>query len=132
MEYIQWDKSIKVNVPKIDKQHKKMVDITNQLHRFVEANDSTQIKKNLKILVDDLKIHFDTENKLMTESKLPYFISHKLEHDRFFHKMNGLYLNVKTGKQKLTMDNLKSIKIWFFNHMDFKDRVLADHIIANS
>jgi len=132
MGYIQWNKSVKVNVPIIDKQHKNMVELTNKLHDFVETNNNTQIKKNLEFLIDDLKIHFETENKMMTDSKLPNFISHKLEHDRFYNKMNGLYLSVKTGKQKLTLEDLKSVKIWFFNHMDFKDRVLADHILANS
>ena len=132
MGYIQWSKDIKVNVPKIDEQHKKMVDLTNQLHDLIDTNNTVQIKKNLKMMVEDLKIHFETENKLMEETKLPNFISHKLEHERFYNKMNGLYQNIKIGKQKLTLNDLKSVKIWFFNHMDFKDRKLADHINSHS
>jgi len=132
MGYIQWSKAIKVNVPKIDEQHKKIVELTNQLHDLIDTNDTAQIKKNLKMMVEDLKIHFETENKLMVETKLPNFISHKLEHERFYNKMNGLYQNIKIGKQKLTISDLKSVKIWFFNHMDFKDRKLADHINSHS
>ena len=29
-------------------------------------------------------------------------------------------------------DDLKVVKIWFFNHIDFKDKALADHINAFS
>lgn len=128
MEFIHWDKSVKVDIPIMDEQHKEMVDYTNRLYELIESNEKNEIKKILKLLIENLKTHFDTENQLMEDSKLPNFISHKLEHERFYNKMNGIYLNVKTGKQNLTRDNLKSIKVWFFNHMDFKDKKLAHHI----
>lgn len=130
MEFIHWDKKVEVDVPIIDEQHKHMIDCTNELYDLIEADNKAQIKKTLKKLIDELKLHFSTENKLMDESKLPNFISHKLEHERFYNKMNGIYLNVKTGKKNLTMDDLRSIKIWFFNHMDFKDKKLAAHLLS--
>jgi hemerythrin len=116
----------------LDDQHKRLVGLTNQLHNLLETNKNIQIKKTFKKIVDDLEIHFETEEKLMKESKLPLFFSHTLEHERFHNKLNTLYLEVKSGEKKLTLDDLKVIKIWFFNHIDFKDKALADHINAYS
>lgn len=131
MGFIKWSKSIELNVPILDQQHKIMVDLTNQLHELLETNSKTKIKKTLKSIVDETKIHFETEDKLMEETKLPLFFSHKQEHERFYNKLNKLYDEVNSGK-KLTLDDLKIMKIWFFNHMDFKDKSLAKHIIAHS
>ncbi|VAX26379.1 hypothetical protein MNBD_IGNAVI01-1918 [hydrothermal vent metagenome] len=128
MEFIKWSKEVELNIPILDKQHKKMVKLTNQLYKDLESNKKTEIKKTLKLIIDDVKNHFDTEEKLIDESKLPNFISHKLEHQRFYNKISGLYQNIKAGKSQLTMDDLKSVKVWFFNHMDFKDKKLAEHI----
>lgn len=131
MGFIQWSKSVELNVPILDKQHKIMVDLTNQLHDLLETRNKTKIKETLKNIVAETKIHFETEDKLMEESKLPLFFSHKQEHERFYNKLNKLYEEVKSGR-KLTLDDLKIMKIWFFNHLDFKDKSLAEHIIAHS
>jgi len=130
MEFIKWSKEVELKVPIIDKQHKNMVKLTNQLHKEFEADKKTQIKKTLKRIVDDTKHHFETEEKLIEEYNMQNFISHKLEHQRFYNKINGLYQNIKAGKTKLTIDDLKSIKVWFFNHLDFKDKKLAEHILS--
>ncbi len=132
MDFIQWSKSVVLNVPILDEQHKNMVDLTNQLHGLLETKNKTQINKTLKSILDEMEIHFETEDKLMKESKLPLFFSHKLEHERFYNKLNNIYFRVESGEKQLTLDNLKMIKIWFFNHIEFKDRSLADHVIANS
>jgi len=130
MEFIKWSKEVELNVPIIDKQHKNMVKLTNQLYKELEANKKAQIKKILKLIVDDTKHHFETEERLIEEYKMENFISHKLEHQRFLNKINGVYQNIKVGKSELTIDDLNSIKVWFFNHIDFKDSKLAEHILS--
>ena len=132
MDFIQWNKSVELSVPILDEQHKAMVDLTNQLHNLLETNNKAQINKTLKSILDEMEIHFETEDKLMKESKLPLFFSHKLEHERFYNKLYNLHFEVESGKKQLSLDDLKMLKIWFFNHIEFKDRSLADHILANS
>ncbi|MEN8192896.1 MAG: bacteriohemerythrin [Bacteroidota bacterium] len=130
MAYIDWDKSVEVNVPIIDEQHKGMVDQANEMYELLETKNKSKIIKIFKLLINDLKVHFDTEEKLMEEYKLPNFISHKLEHERFYNKMNSLYQNVKSDRQEFTREELKTLKIWFFNHIDFKDKELGEHIVS--
>ena len=132
MDFIQWNESVILNVPIMDEQHKNMADLTNQLHDLLETNKKAQINKIFKSILDDMLVHFETEDKLMKESKLPLFFSHKLEHERFHNKLNKIYLEIQSGRKQLTLDDLKLMKIWFFNHIDGKDRILADHILANS
>ena len=71
-------------------------------------------------------------NDNLQESKIPFYISHKLEHDRFYTKINTLQRQITSGKVSLTLEDLKFVKIWFYNHIEFKDRQLAEFLIEKN
>ena len=132
MSFLDWNDAAITNHLTIDKDHKKMVDDTNKLHALVISNKKERANKLFLKIVDDLKIHFETEERLMNESKIPLYISHKLEHDRFFNKISALQKSIESEKVELNLDHLKIVKIWFYNHIDFKDRKLAEYLIENN
>jgi len=132
MSFLDWNDAAITNHPTMDKEHKKMVDDTNKLYSFVTSNKKEKANKLFLKIVDDLKIHFETEERLMKESKIPLYISHKLEHDRFFNKISALQKSIDSGKEILGIEHLKIVKIWFYNHIDFKDRKLAEYLIENN
>ena len=132
MSFLDWNDAAITNHPTMDKEHKKMVDDTNKLYSYVTTNKNEKANKLFSKIVDDLKIHFETEERLMKESKIPLYISHKLEHERFFNKISALQKSISAGKEILNLDHLKIVKIWFYNHIDFKDRALAEFLIENN
>lgn len=125
MNYVEWDEIAIVNYTTIDKEHKIMVEDTNKLYLYVTSNKVEKANKLLFKIVQDLKHHFETEDSLMLKSKIPQYISHKLEHERFYKKIREILTRIESGKDTLTIDHLKIVKIWFFNHLKFKDRPLA-------
>ncbi len=64
----------------------------------------------------------------MLKSKIPQYISHKLEHERFYNKIRDIQIRINAGKEALSLEHLKIIKTWFFNHLDFKDKQLANFL----
>ncbi len=132
MNFIKWNEEAKVNHTAMDKEHKTMVDDTNKLYKFVTTNKTNEANKLLLKIVEDLKTHFEAEDNYMVKSKIPQYISHKLEHERFYNKIRDLQIRINTGKEALTIDHLKIVKIWFYNHIDFKDRQLADFLNENN
>jgi hemerythrin len=128
MSYIEWDDISIVNHSTIDREHKKMVDDTNKIHIYLTTNKTEKANKLLLKIVDDLKKHFEVEEALMLKSKIPQYISHKLEHERFYKKIKDILTRIEAGKETLTLDHLKVVKTWFFNHLDFKDRPLANFL----
>ena len=132
MSFLDWNDAAITNHTKIDKEHKQMVDDTNKLYSLVTSNKNEKANKVFLKIVDDLKSHFETEERLMEESKIPFYISHKLEHERFYNKIRTLHKSIASGKEVLSVDHLKIVKIWFYNHIDFKDRALAEFLIEHN
>ncbi len=128
MNFIEWNEKAKVNHIAMDKEHKKMVNNTNKLHTLVTSNKNDKANKLFLKIVEDLKIHFDSENTYMLKSKIPQYISHKLEHERFYNKIRDIQIRINAGKEALSLEHLKIIKTWFFNHLDFKDKQLANFL----
>jgi hemerythrin len=132
MSFLDWNKDVILNHTTIDSEHKNMVDDTNELYNLVESEKTEEANALLVKIVEDLKGHFETEERLMKESKIPYFISHKLEHERFYKKISLLQRKIDAKKVNLSIDDLKFVKIWFLNHMEFKDRQLAEYLIEKN
>ena len=132
MSFLDWNEATITNHATIDKDHKKMLDDTNKLYSYVTSNKTERANKLLMKIVDELQIHFETEDRLMMESKIPLYISHKLEHERFYNKIRALQKSIESGKEVLSVAHLKIVKIWFYNHIDFKDRPLAEFLIENN
>lgn len=132
MNFIEWDELAIVNHASMDREHKKMVDDTNKLYELVVGKKTERANKLLNKIVDDFKTHFESENLLMKKSKIPSYISHILEHERFYNKIRDLKIKIDAGKENLTVAHLKIVRIWFFNHLKFKDRNLANYLNANS
>jgi len=128
MNLIEWSEGSKVNIKIIDMQHQQMVNTVNELYSFLGAQKIEATKYLVKKLVNDTKVHFDTEDKLMKESKFVSYISHKLEHDRFEKDINSFYNGFIKGEIEVNLEFLKTIKRWFFNHIEINDRKLAVHI----
>ena len=132
MSFLDWNKEVILNHATIDAEHKNMVDDTNKLYDLIDAEKMDEANVLLLKIVEDLNVHFATEERLMKESKIPFFISHKLEHDRFYKKISLLQRKIESGKVVLSLGDLKFVKIWFFNHIEFKDRQLADYCIEKN
>lgn len=132
MNFIEWNDEAKVNHIAMDKEHKKMVDDTNKLYTLVTSNKTDKAEKLLLKIVEDFKIHFKSEDEYMVKSKIPQYISHKLEHERFYNKIRDLQIRIASGKEALSLDHLKVVKIWFYNHIDFKDKHLARFLNENN
>jgi hemerythrin len=122
MSFIDWSEEENVKIEIIDEQHKNIVSLINELYEILGSSRNFLEKNLLERLLKNLRVHFDTEEKLMKESKFPNFISHKMEHDRFFNKIQNFYAQYENGDEKLNLELLNSIKRWLFNHLEINDR----------
>ncbi|MCF6269921.1 MAG: bacteriohemerythrin [Melioribacteraceae bacterium] len=132
MSFLDWNDEAILNHPTLDKEHKKMVDDTNKLYSYVVSKKNKKANELFFEIIENLQLHFETEDRLMKESKIPLYISHKLEHERFLSKISSLQKSIDAGKEILSVEHLKLVKTWFYNHMKFKDRALAEFLIKHN
>ena len=121
MRFIELTEKDKINVAEIDKQHESVASIISEIHDRLNSEED-EVQKLLKKLIEELEIHFETEEKLMKENRFPGYISHKLEHDRFYNQTLQSVKRYKENKSSLNAETLERIKRWFFNHLEINDR----------
>ena len=127
MDFITWTEMDSVKVDVIDDQHKAMIAIINKLYENLTNSDKKVTERLLDELNSNLDVHFKTEEKCMLETNYHGYISHKLEHDRFFNKIQGFIDNFKKGNSSVTLELLNSFRNWFHNHLELNDKKCGEY-----
>lgn len=123
MALIKWDESLSVGVQEIDNQHKKLVEIINELH------DAMKEGKGRKLLGDIIKrmeeytvYHFGTEEKHFVEFHYEQAESHKAEHRGFIAKVEDFQKRFSESNIELTIEVMNFLKDWLLNHIKVSDK----------
>lgn len=118
MALFLWDDSFNVNVKQIDEQHKKLVDILNNLHDAMKLGKGRQILGNVFAeLIRYSEVHFTTEEKLMSAYNYNEYDSHKLIHNGLAKKVMEFQKKFQQGQNIFTMEVMDFLKNWLQNHI---------------
>lgn len=126
MSYMDWDQKFSVNVKEIDNQHKKLVDMVNELHEAMKMGKGKDImEKVLAELVNYTASHFATEERLMTQYSYPQFALHKTEHDKLVQQVLSFQKDFNSGKVAITLDLMTFLRDWLANHILGTDKKIG-------
>ncbi len=114
-----------VNISSIDSQHLRIIKIINTLHDVMGFEADNTIKVLLKQYSKVLQKSFETEEKYMKQVNVVNYISHKLEHDRYLKKIADYTEKVDSGSAVVDEGFVKSLRNWFINHQEFKDKKIG-------
>lgn len=114
-----------VNISSIDSQHLRIIKIINTLHDVMGFEADNTIKVLLKQYAKVLQKSFETEEKYMKQVNVVNYISHKLEHDRYLKKITDYADKVDSGAAVVDEGFVKSLRNWFINHQEFKDKKIG-------
>jgi hemerythrin len=118
MALITWTDNMSVGVEKIDKEHRGLIDLINQLHSEMLAGRSKDaLGTVLDKLVSYTKSHFMTEEVLFKAHGYPQAAAHKKEHDALTTKALGLQKDCKAGSVVISAPVLDFLKDWLTNHI---------------
>ena len=123
MPLMTWNNDLSVNIKEIDSQHKKLVDLINELHDEMMAYKGKDVLgKVLSELLSYTKTHFFTEEKIMNSNGYPAYLTHKQEHDKLTKKVAELKNDFDAGKIVLGTEVMKFLKDWLTNHIMKSDK----------
>jgi methyl-accepting chemotaxis protein/hemerythrin len=128
----EWDDSLSVKVTEIDNQHKRLIDLINQLHKAMgEGKSKEEIDGILNGLIDYTKTHFGYEENLFDKYKYPETTQHKQAHIDLVKQVVEFEKKFKEGKENISMDLMNFLKNWLINHIKGTDqkysKFLNDH-----
>lgn len=121
---IIWKNEYNTGIVIIDRQHRNLVDIINNLS---EAHNQKQEKEVLREtilkLVEYTKNHFGYEEKHMMQYTYVKLDEHKKQHAQFISKMVEILNTLKKQNyENLTADILEFLKNWTMQHILHDDK----------
>ena len=123
MPLLTWNNDLSVNIKEIDSQHKKLVDLINELHDEMMAYKGKDVLgKVLSELLSYTKTHFFTEEEMMNSNGYPAYLTQKQEHDKLTKKVAELKNEFDAGKIVLGTEVMKFLKDWLTNHIMKSDK----------
>lgn len=127
MALIEWNEILSVKVKEMDEQHKKLIEIINNL------NDAMKIGKSKEVIGDILSnlakyitVHFTSEEKYMEKYNYPELPQQKKAHETFVAKITDYQKMFKDGKTVLSIEIMNFLKDWLTTHIKGTDKKYGD------
>lgn len=120
---IEWGEKYILGITTIDKQHKILVDIINQLYSaFIDGTSSIIIGNIIKKLIEYTDYHFGEEEKVFEIINYEESPEHKKEHASFVEKIKSFETDSENGSFSISQNLLDFLKQWLLNHILEKDK----------
>lgn len=121
MPFIQWSPSFSVGNAVLDADHRKLIDILNQIYdAWTEHNTSVELLEKLfDELMDYTDGHFAREESKLADREYPDLVRHHAAHERLrelVHAFRGRHIAGQTA-DALTEDMAKFLKSWLIEHI---------------
>jgi len=129
-----WDQKYELGNIQIDRQHKSVCDMVNNLIRQCEKGMAAEtVQETLAFLVDYTTYHFESEEALQIEVGYPGYIKHKKIHDDFKATVGNLVANYKeNGSSVILASDIREIVIkWLTKHIQYEDTKIGNHMLQS-
>lgn len=129
MPIIFWSDNLSVNVAEMDRQHKKLVDLINELFDAMSAGRGKEVMgKILEDLTEYTKTHFASEERLMQTHEYPELPTQKSEHTALTRQVMELQEKFEGGSISITLETMKFLKDWLQNHIMQNDKKYGPYL----
>jgi hemerythrin len=128
MAYLHWSNELDTGIEVIDKQHRRIVDLINELNTANESGDSAVINHVLGELVDYTLSHFSFEEELQEKANYPFYKAHKRVHEIFTKRVSEFQQRAAKG-ENVAPELLSMLKIWLVNHIKGDDADYVESVV---
>ncbi len=120
---VQWSPALSVQIPSIDEQHHRLVDLLNGLH---QAMSQSKPREAIGAVLDELVAytgsHFAYEEGLFDKHGYPEQAKHKELHVKLVEQVLAFQRQFKAGERNLDVEIFNFLKDWLVNHIMGVDR----------
>lgn len=129
MKDLIWDKTLSVDVPEIDEDHRRLVDLFNILnHSVVDGDAKEYVEAVIEELISCTVWHFRHEERLMLKYGYDGLREHKQEHEELIASAKALQQKfLEEGKPVLSED-IQFLEHWLTGHILGTDKDLGSYL----
>ncbi len=131
MEEFKWKDSYSVGNEDIDRHHKKLLALFNELALLIEKDDETHRFSSIKV-ISELNVyavfHFKKEEKLMEAGNYNNLDKHKELHKDFIAQVNKFKDNYFNNDPLVNYEMFNYLSNWILTHVLVEDAKYIDYI----
>lgn len=128
--WFPWKAAYSVEVPEIDAQHKRLVEIINRLQdAMLQGQGRAVIDSVLNGLEAYTKTHFAFEEQILAKHAYPKLVSHEAQHRAFIGKLAQLRAEYSAGSTTMSGQVMEFMKDWLTHHIMQEDRAYSAHLV---
>jgi hemerythrin len=115
---LEWDKRFEMGVTFIDRDHKRLVNLLNEIHgNIINCASDEALGAVVGELIDYATYHFAAEENSMAYNDYGGLALHKEEHLKFCRMVAALLDDSRAGKEDPSLDILSFLGNWLFDHI---------------
>ena len=123
---IIWDDFYSVGFELIDDQHKKLIDMINDLYAsFISGQAQEKAPGIVDEMVNYTDYHFKTEERFFDKYNYPETEKHKEIHQSFVDKAVELKLGLESKQVTVSYDIMNFLRQWLIDHILKEDKKFA-------
>jgi hemerythrin-like metal-binding protein len=123
MALITWGPTLEVGIGIIDSQHRRLVDLINQLDTAQEEGRGNEVVgETLKGLIDYTHTHFRTEEELLEKHSYEDYDLHLREHKIFTDQIEIYLDRFNAGSLRISGNVMAYMRSWLLTHIGSSDR----------
>ena len=132
MALLVWNDTYSVGVPSIDEQHKKILDMINELSLSLinREDDSKQVLVLLKLTSYTIS-HFRHEESIFDKYNYEETVEHKTSHKKMIERVDDFQTRLTEKKEKIGEELLGYLITWLLNHILIMDKRYMTFMINN-
>ena len=130
-QFVEWSDKYSIGVETVDKQHKGLLVLTNELYDACQIDNPAldkNFKDTLQKAISYANMHFGTEEKIMTQTQDPNLSAHLDEHNAFVKKILEGAANLEASPKSASEDFVRFLRDWILNHVANTDVKIGQHI----
>jgi len=129
MAMLTWNDSFSVQVEELDNQHKRLINLINQLHdAMIEGKGRNILASILDELVDYTQTHFTAEEVMMKKCDFPGLAEHKKAHEELTQQVKDFQERYNKGQVSVSVELLNFLHDWLVNHVLSMDKRYAPYL----
>lgn len=132
MERIHFTDDMILGVPAMDNQHRKLIDMINDLIAASQTGcDRQGLARVLAAMNDYIDVHFEDEEDRMEEFDYPGVVAHQKQHKIFVEKVQDFSAGFHAGDDCLPAQMLEFLACWLIEHIKGEDPLYVTCFKAN-
>ena len=118
MNKIVWSDNYSVGVPELDEQHKKIVEVINELNTNTDlTSQSDKLHNILGRIIIYAQNHLDYEESLLKKHAYPHYEDHLSKHQEYKKKVSDFAVELLEYREEMPTKFLNYLNHWWVDHI---------------